>query len=324
MLFNSFFGKPKDRPPQPSWVKWILGICLLYALLQGLTKDRIPGDMTPVQQSMDQAEKSLASTLDFSDYKNKIFPDYKAKILSRDITAGKGNAALCGQTLSIAYEAYREDGSAIKDSASKAKPYRFQWGAGKAMPVFEKGLTDMRVGGKRRIVVPMSMSYGAKGFERTDLPSNAQISFDVELTDVRPAINDDAFKAYRIAEIRSRYGAPLECGKEAHINLIIWDVEGNQLYSTNYPAPDKPENKANTAEKPTTPEVKQPEGLRFIIGASDVFLGLEQGVIGMTPGSVRTLIVPPSLQKTLNGTTPAFDFPLPKQQTILVDVEYLP
>jgi hypothetical protein len=78
-------------------------------------------------------------------------------------------------------------------------------------------------------------------------------------------------------------------------------MAGNKLFST-------------PADKPLT----------FTPGKSEVFLGLEQGIIGMARGAKRTLVVPPVLQKTLLGNAPTIDFPLPKEQTVLVDVEALP
>ena len=95
---------------------------------------------------------------------------------------------------------------------------------------------------------------------------------------------------------------PFCAASRAKSQVTVWSVDGKKLFSTK----DK----------------GQP--LTFTPGKSEVFLGLEQGVIGMAAGEMRTLIVPPGFQKAMDGNPPTTDFLLPKDQTVLVDVEALP
>lgn len=324
MALGRFFRRKskENYHPRPPWVKWVLGIFLLYILFQGFTADRMGMPQTPVQQALKDAGKSFSTekAFDFSSYKKRIFPEYGAAIHIRDIKPGTGQAAICGQTVRIAYKVFHEDHQPVNDSASKDNPLSFTIGSGKAMPVFEQGVIGMRVGGTRSLQTPMSMAYGVKGFARKDILSNEHLRFEVTLLSVSPKTPDLTRLPFRIANIKAGYGPPLTCGKEAHLHLIVWDLAGHKLYTT---LPDKPEP-AKTDSAVITQADTLPEGIRFIPGRSQVMFGLERGVLGMNPGSMRTLIIPPELQKTLSGKPPVIAFPLPENQTILVDVEYLP
>ena len=140
----------------------------------------------------------------------------------------------------------------------------------------------------------VGMANGGKRLIYT--PDNEQ--FEVELTDISPTLPD--FSAYRIFGDISEHGNIYKCGMLAKIHVIIWSVEGKKLF-------DSKENNGNP--------------LTFTIGKSEVFLGIEQGVLGMAIPSLRSLIVPPAFQKNMNGNKPTIDFHLPRKQSVIVDVE---
>lgn len=163
-------------------------------------------------------------------------------------------------------------------------PLTFTIGEGRGLVALEQGVVGMAKGGKRMIYTP----------------ENEQ--FEVELTDISPTLPD--FSAYRIfgqnSGDMSGNGNIYKCGMPVKIHVSIWSVEGKKLF-------DSKENNGNT--------------LAFTIGKSEVFLGLEQGVLGMAIPSLRSLIVPPAFQKNMNGNKPAIDFHLPRKQAVIVDVE---
>ncbi len=336
MFFRKIFRKPKERPAQPGWVKAILLFFLLFLFAQAwMNPPKNSGvSRTPVQTALDDANTAIRSqkTIDFSGYKNLLYPEYETTLRIKDTQIGKGPLSLCGQHATIAYQAMLPDQKPIDDSATKEKPFVMTIGSGNAMPALEQGIIGMHVGGKRTISSHLGMTYGIEKFRRKELLPTDQVLFDVELLSVSPVVSAETLQPFRVVQVQNSYGTALNCGNQAHVHMIIWDVTGKKLFSTEVKTPEvtpakaKADTPVNPAASPSAPPAPaQPEpGLKFTVGQSEVFMGLEQGIIGMAPGSVRTLIVPPAMQKTMSGAKPKIDFPLPANQTVLVDVEYLP
>ena len=231
---------------------------------------------------------------------NSLLPVSTPAISIKDVQDGQGSPAVCGQKVSIAYTTATINEKTIKDSAGKDHPLSFRIGEHKAMPALEKGIVGMRKGGKRLVFAPANDAYDAKGFTRGDVAKNTRVAFNVELLDVSPPLPSTKDSAFRISTMQNGNGHALLCGNEAKILLTVWNIEGKKIFPS-----------AEGAEKPIT----------FIPGKSQVFLALEQGVIGMNVGGKRSLIVPPEFQKTMDGNQPDLHIPFPPKQTVLVEVE---
>jgi FKBP-type peptidyl-prolyl cis-trans isomerase len=96
-----------------------------------------------------------------------------------DVTIGAGAVAAAGSTATVRYSGWVESGARF-DSGN----YTFRLGQREAIDGFDEGVTGMRVGGKRRIVVPPSLGYGDRG--QGSIPPNAYLLFDLELLSVTP------------------------------------------------------------------------------------------------------------------------------------------
>jgi FKBP-type peptidyl-prolyl cis-trans isomerase FkpA len=106
-----------------------------------------------------------------------------------DTVAGKGAVATAGKTVTVHYTGWLYSPKADKqhgaqfDSSVGGSPFTFPLGAGRVIPGWDQGVAGMKVGGKRTIIIPAALGYGARG--AGPIPPNANLIFDVELLDVK-------------------------------------------------------------------------------------------------------------------------------------------
>jgi FKBP-type peptidyl-prolyl cis-trans isomerase FkpA len=106
-----------------------------------------------------------------------------------DTTVGTGAVAAAGKIVTVNYtgwfylpDAPQRHGAQF-DSSVGRKPFTFRLGSGGVIPGWDQGVDGMKVGGKRTLVIPASLGYGADG--AGPIPPNANLIFDVELLDVQ-------------------------------------------------------------------------------------------------------------------------------------------
>ena len=98
---------------------------------------------------------------------------------------GKGEEAKKGQTVSVHYTGWLQDGGKKFDSSvDRGTPFQFPLGAGRVIAGWDEGVQGMRVGGVRKLTIPPDLGYGARGAGGV-IPPNATLLFDVELLNVR-------------------------------------------------------------------------------------------------------------------------------------------
>lgn len=107
-----------------------------------------------------------------------------AQLISQDEKAGTGVSAKVGDTLTVNYTGKLQDGTVFDSSIGK-NPISFVLGAGKVIPGWDQGLEGMKVGGKRLLVIPPDLGYGADGYG--PIPANATLIFEVDLLAIVPA-----------------------------------------------------------------------------------------------------------------------------------------
>jgi FKBP-type peptidyl-prolyl cis-trans isomerase FkpA len=102
-----------------------------------------------------------------------------------DVVLGTGTVAAAGKTATVTYTGwlYSDTAADHKGMQFDAGKFSFVLGQGQAIPGFEQGVTGMKVGGKRTLLIPSSLGYGASG--QGKIPPNAGLVFDVELTAVQ-------------------------------------------------------------------------------------------------------------------------------------------
>ena len=100
-----------------------------------------------------------------------------------DIKAGCGATATSGQSVTVQYTGWLTDGTMFDTSRQSGRtPFQFTLGAGQVIRGWDEGVAGMKVGGKRRLVIPPSLGYGAQG--QGSIPPNSTLIFDVELLSV--------------------------------------------------------------------------------------------------------------------------------------------
>ncbi len=96
-----------------------------------------------------------------------------------DMVVGTGPVAELGRDVTVHYTGWLVDSSKFDSSFDRNDPIKFVLGQGKVIPGWDYGLVGMKVGGKRRLIIPYQLAYGTKG--RQSIPPSALLTFDVEL-----------------------------------------------------------------------------------------------------------------------------------------------
>ena len=96
-----------------------------------------------------------------------------------DLELGTGAEAVSGMTVSVNYRGTLENGKEF-DSSYGRGPFSFPLGAGRVIRGWDEGVAGMRVGGKRKLVIPPDLAYGERGAGGV-IPPNATLVFEVDL-----------------------------------------------------------------------------------------------------------------------------------------------
>lgn len=107
------------------------------------------------------------------------------QLVVQDVVVGEGAEAVAGQRLEVHYVGRLQSGQVFDSSRDRGQPFAFTLGAGDVIRGWDQGLVGMKVGGKRVLVIPPSLGYGAQGFG--PIPGNSTLIFEVELLNVSEA-----------------------------------------------------------------------------------------------------------------------------------------
>lgn len=101
----------------------------------------------------------------------------------QDLLVGTGPAPTAGKPVKVHYTGWLENGKKFDSSVDRGEPFVFTIGAGQVIPGWDEGVMTMKVGGKRKLIIPANLGYGAAGAGGV-IPPNATLIFEVELLDV--------------------------------------------------------------------------------------------------------------------------------------------
>ena len=100
-----------------------------------------------------------------------------------DIEVGTGPGAASGQKAKVHYTGWLTSGQKFDSSTDRNEPFEFTLGAGQVIKGWDEGVAGMKVGGKRKLTIPASLGYGARGAGGV-IPPNATLVFEIEIVSI--------------------------------------------------------------------------------------------------------------------------------------------
>lgn len=105
-----------------------------------------------------------------------------------DVKVGTGPEAIAGKNVKVNYTGWLDNkgirGKKFDSTLEHGEPFNFLLGAARVIKGWDEGVVGMKVGGKRTLMIPPSLAYGASGAGDT-IPPNSNLIFDIELLDVK-------------------------------------------------------------------------------------------------------------------------------------------
>ena len=114
-------------------------------------------------------------------------PTTSAPYSQTDLVVGTGATAAAGNNVTVAYTGWLHDSSKVdaKGAQFDSGSITFVLGTGRVIRGWDQGLVGMRVGGRRRLVIPPDLAYGNNSPDTSRIPQNATLVFDVTLNNVQ-------------------------------------------------------------------------------------------------------------------------------------------
>ncbi|HSJ56186.1 MAG TPA: FKBP-type peptidyl-prolyl cis-trans isomerase [Anaerolineae bacterium] len=224
-----------------------------------------------------------------------------------DLQEGSGAEAEPGTVVMLHYTGWLGDGTKFDSSIDRGSSVSFPLGEGAVLPGWEEGVTGMKVGGKRQIVIPPALGYGSEGAGGV-IPPDATLILEVDLLDVlegapaapaevAPATYVETDSGLKYYDLRKGEGPAAETGQMVQVHYTGWLEDGTKFDSS----------------------LDRGEPFSFVLGSGQVIPGWDEGVAGMQVGGYRQLVIPPDLAYGADGAGEV----IPPNSTLIFEVELL-
>ena len=172
-------------------VAFFFGTMFLYSFNKNVEKSRdVDGAKStqevtvapavPVVPAVEPINKIKTNT----NTKNTMTTTSPEGLVIEDKAVGTGIEAVAGKTVSVDYVGTLENGTKFDSSYDRGTPIEFVLGTGRVIKGWDVGIAGMKVGGKRRLVIPADLAYGDRAVGGV-IPANAVLVFEVELVGVK-------------------------------------------------------------------------------------------------------------------------------------------
>ena len=101
-----------------------------------------------------------------------------------DLQLGQGDEAQLGKIVEVHYVGWLDDGTKFDSSRDREHPFTFRLGTGDAIKGWDEGILGMKVGGKRKLIIPPELGFGKRGIGSV-VPPSAVLHYEFELLGVR-------------------------------------------------------------------------------------------------------------------------------------------
>jgi peptidylprolyl isomerase len=202
-----------------------------------------------------------------------------------EFVVGEGAEAVKGGEVEVHYTGYLTDGTVFDTSKKRNRPFTFPLGEGRVIKGWDEGVAGMKVGGKRRLIVPASLGYGDRRAGK--IPPGATLVFTIELVSVTPPPPPPQ-------PLTAFEGKPLAT-KKLDEGLLVHDykvgegaeAKAGDIVAVHYRGTlkDGTEFDSSLARKP----------ISFPLGQGRVIKGWDLGIAGMKVGGLRKLEIPAKL-----------------------------
>lgn len=182
----SFWDKPLNKIIVGVLAAGFIGVVIYAALPKGSTTKTAKSAVTTPTPPPSQPVTPPPTASNTAATNTAIPPvDPNAKLEKTDVKVGTGTeTAALGDKLTVHYTGTLKDGTKFDSSVDKGKPFELTLGQN-LIEGWNQGIVGMKVGGKRKLVVPPALGYGAQ--DKGNIPPNSTLYFDIELLKIEKA-----------------------------------------------------------------------------------------------------------------------------------------
>jgi len=221
-----------------------------------------------------------------------------------DENIGTGKTPKTGDKVKVHYTGTLENGNKFDSSHDRNKPFEFPLGMNRVIKGWDEGISTMKEGGKRKLIIPPELGYGSRNMG--SIPPNSILIFEVELIEVIEKFVDTDFSLPGKEEV-TKSGLRMIIHKEGNGKIPL----PGQTVRVHYTGILENGNQFDSSHDRGRP-------FSFQLGQGRVIKGWDEALALMSKGEKRTLIIPPDI-----GYGARAQGSIPPNSTLIFEVELI-